>query len=281
MVFRFQPDYRSRSLHQRKMWSDVHIHSHFSPDAHHSIDDLCRRALDLGLGTIAITDHVEWRRQGYGNTDLEGYFEEIWEAQAVYQPSGLTVMSGVELGNPHQYPSRVSALLSIYPFEVVIASLHWLGEDNVHQESIFHGRSPGSVYRRYFLELGALIEGGDFDILAHPDRIFWMGLQLGHPPDLDQIGPLIDAFTKRLASRGLALEFNTKYLDQHPRWNGLALTLLRSYRAAGGTRVVVNSDAHRPEEMGRSFSRAGELLIQAGFSDSAHLIPSAQSALLP
>ena len=45
------------------MLLDCHTHTHNSPDADNkSVADLCRRAVEMGLDTLAVTDHCEANR---------------------------------------------------------------------------------------------------------------------------------------------------------------------------------------------------------------------------
>ena len=280
MVFRFKPEHKFIDLRLNQIWGDFHVHSRFSPDAHHSIDAICRRALALGLEAVAITDHVEWRRRGLGNEDLEGYFEDIQRAKCKYQPLGLHVLSGVEVGNPHDYPRKYSALLSLYPFDVVIASLHWLGEDNIHDDTLFDGKNPDQVYQRYFQEMAGMIQVCDFDILAHPDRIFGTGLRLETPPDLLKLAPWMRRAASSLAQKESLLELNTKYFSQYPDWGKTAAVFLNYFQDAGGSGLVINSDAHTPAEMTRSFQGAQLLLNKLGFNRAGHFLPSTVGALL-
>lgn len=40
---------------------DLHMHSFYSPDSRSKIEAMVKRALDVGLGAIAITDHDSWK----------------------------------------------------------------------------------------------------------------------------------------------------------------------------------------------------------------------------
>ena len=281
MVFRIRPQQHRQDVHSSSLLSDYHLHSHFSPDAHYPIDQLCRQALELGLRSIAATDHIEWRLPGFGNPRPEAYFEELYQARDRYRPLGLTVMSGLEVGNPHDYPRKFSSLLSLFPFDVVVASLHWLGEENIHHTSVFQGEQPQRIYRRYFQELGALIRISDFDVLAHPDRIFWAGVQCGAPPDLVDLEPLIREAWAALAAEGKILELNTKYINRLIGWNELVRRLYRWYQEEGGVKVVINSDAHTPGEIGREFSTARNILAAVGLEEIISLSPAVQGAVFP
>jgi len=61
---------------------DLHIHSRYSPDSNSKVENIIRRADQLGLGAIAITDHNTW----------EGSI-----AAAKAAPESLMIVPGAEL----------------------------------------------------------------------------------------------------------------------------------------------------------------------------------------
>lgn len=247
--------------------TDYHMHSTFSPDGHHSPLELCQQALALGLKEIAITEHAEWhpafRRKGL--PDVAGYFEAIERCRAQFGPLGLTVYAGIELGNPHLYPTEVAELLRAYPFQVRLGSLHWLYGENIHDPRCFAGRKPDDIYADYFVELGRLAQNFEFDILSHFDRILWRGSLLGLPLNLARLEPTIRQTMRLVAQSGRVLELNTTHVALSPGWQADLQTMLTWFHQEGGRRVVVNSDAHRAAEIGRHRAIAASLLEAAGF----------------
>jgi histidinol-phosphatase (PHP family) len=162
--------------------------------------------------------------------------------------------------------------LNQYPFDVIIASLHWLYDENIHVADCFANRDPDQVYADYFTELGRMAAGFEFDVLAHFDRIIWRGTLLGATFDPWSLEPITREALAAVAAHNRALELNTRFLA-HPRnWNQALVTMLRWFRLAGGTRVVVNSDAHRSSELGRNLEIAQALLEEAGFDLPGQLL---------
>ncbi len=247
--------------------TDYHMHSTFSSDGDNLPAVMCQRALDLGLTEIALTEHAEWHpvMPYKGFRHVEAYFEAIAACRAQFGPQGLTVLAGVELGNPHEYADDVLALLADYPFDVTLASLHWLHGQNIHEAPCFAGRTADAVYADYFAELGRMVMNFDFDIVAHFDRILWRGTLVGATLDLERLEPVIRETMAAIARYNRPLELNTTHLDHTPHWNEALVTMLRWFREEGGTQVVVNSDAHRVGEIGRHRDIAQTLLMQAGF----------------
>ncbi|HMT20838.1 MAG TPA: histidinol-phosphatase HisJ family protein [Promineifilum sp.] len=252
-------------MNAQNITTDYHMHSTFSVDGQDTIEALCWRALALGLTEIAVTEHAEWHPRWHGGEfNPDDYFDELNRLKAEFAPRGLTLLSGVELGNPHEFQGRASALVNRYPFDVRIASLHWLYDENIHDASCFAGRDPLDVYADYFTALGHM--AADFsstDVVAHFDRILWRGTLLGatlEPQALE--GTIRDALAT-IAWRGLALELNTRMLNQTPGWRPALVTMLRWFREEGGARVVVNSDAHRVSQMGANLQIARAVLSEA------------------
>lgn len=246
--------------------SDYHMHSTFSVDGQETIEALCWRALALGFTEIAVTEHAEWCARWHGGAlDTDGYFAELERLRREFAPRGLTLYSGVEMGNPHEHQRHASALVAAHPFDVRIASLHWLYGENIHDVSCFAGRDPLDVYADYFSAVGHM--AADFstiDVIAHFDRILWRGTLLGIPFRPQALEGTIRDTLATIAWRGLALELNTRLLNQTPGWRPALVTMLRWFREEGGRRVVVNSDAHRLSQMGANLDLARAVLDDAG-----------------
>lgn len=255
--------------------TDYHMHSTFSPDGNDAPHILCQQALSLGLKAIAITEHAEWHpaynEKGFPRVDA--YFAAMERCRAEFGPRGLTVLTGVELGNPHQFVTEATELVAGYPFDVVIASIHQLNDRNIHLEPCFAGRTADEVYAAYFQEIEQMAINFDFDFLAHFDRIIWRGTMLGRPLKPQGLEPVIRKALAVLVRHGQALELNTRFLDKQPNWNDTIVTVLRWYREEGGRRVFANSDAHYAHQVGRNREIASGLLAEAGFENPTQIIP--------
>ncbi|MCB9137675.1 MAG: PHP domain-containing protein [Caldilineaceae bacterium] len=246
------------------MHTDFHMHSTHSIDGHHSIDAICRQAVNMGLDAIAVTDHVEWISVSPRQfPDYERYFADIEAARTRYGRDGLTVLSGAELGNPHQYPAAAD-LLNAYNFDVVIGSIHWLDGRNIHLSSVFEGRDPYGVYADYFAEMTRMVRLADFHILAHFDRIFMPGVDAFGPVAIARLEGPVRKMLDATVQHGKLLEVNTKLLDSRPGWNETMRTVLGWYREAGGTYVSINSDAHRAQHIGQRQAVGLELAREWG-----------------
>ena len=172
----------------------------------------------------------------------------------------------MEFGNPHEHMEEVADQTSRFPFDIVIASVHWLDDRNIHGSSCFDGANPHDVYAEYFRVMTDMVWTAEYDMLAHFDRIFATGSALYGPPEVEQLEEEIRPVLEALVSRDRVLELNSRFLKAEPGWNDGLVTVLRWYREAGGSRVEINSDAHRTGAIGRNRSIGETLLTDAGFS---------------
>lgn len=246
--------------------SDLHTHTTHSWDARNTPFEMCERAATLGLNAIAFTEHAEWfpRQKGFENPNA--YFADIEQCRADY---ALTVFSGVELGNPHQFEAQAQALIETHPFDILIGSVHWLYDENIHNKRVFRRRDPDEVLRDYFTEMAQMVNNFPLDVVAHFDRILMRAHYSRYSYDILAAENEIRAAFQAIVEHDVILELNSKHLNDRTNWNDDVEEMLRWYRQEGGTQVMVNSDSHDVGQIGRNFPIAAHMLTQLGFQDVA------------
>jgi histidinol-phosphatase (PHP family) len=245
---------------------DTHTHSHHSPDGSADMATMALAAESFGLTGITFTEHAEWYPgdEAYGYLDLGAYFSEVAQVRDRYADR-VAVFSGIELGNPHDFPDEVRALLSGYPFDLAIGSVHWLDDQPGWKPPVF---APGldPTYRRYFEEVVRMVEQAEFDVLGHLDLIRRDSWDLCH--EVLALAPyrdLIEPALRQLVEDGRGLEVNTSGLRKGLPEPVPGSQILQWYRALGGEILVFGSDGHRPEHVGFGFGVARDLALSAGF----------------
>jgi len=248
-------------------WFDTHVHSQFSADTHTSMREQAREALRLGLAGLAFTDHVEWypEDETYHFLNPADYFAEL-EATRAQVNGQLTLLAGLEIGNPQRFPLETAQLLETWPWDFVLGSAHWVGHQRGWVPDFFADGAE-AAYRRYFDELLDLARHGDFDILAHLDIVRRDDWELNRRAlPLEGFADVIRAVLRALIERGKGLEINTSGLA---KGMGMPLpdrTVLRWYRELGGEILVFGSDAHSPQRLAADFAAARELALSVGFA---------------
>jgi histidinol-phosphatase (PHP family) len=255
---------------------DYHMHLRGSANGHegaldHRVEAIrpyVEAARDAGVDEICFTEHVYYFRQTrslwhvpYHTErclyDLEPYVAAILEAKQ----QGLPVKLGLEVDYARGREDEARELLSPYPWDFVLGSVHYIDRLGVDAEPrLTDAVGVGEAWRRYFDELAAAAASGLFDSLSHPDLVKIFGAR----PDRALEEELHEQVVESISAGGVAVEVSTAglhkpvaelYPDPH---------LLKLCRARG-VPATLASDAHEPALVGRDFGRALELLRAAGY----------------
>lgn len=262
-----------------KVIHETHCHSLYSGDVDKtcgaSIDALCETALALGLGSIAITDHLEIH-QTMGHIfpplDHEGIRRDIRAARETYEGK-LEVVYGVELAQACHDLEQTNRTLSRYPYDFIIGSVHAvrgfpdfsdLDYPNVSDEML------KKAWGLYLAEQKELIDFENFDTLAHITYPYRYFKRAGRDALIDIFKKGRDYFEtpfKRIIEKGIALEVNTSGLRQDTGTTFPHTDLIRFYRELGGDMVTVGSDAHYAKDLAADIRPTVLLLKELGFKN--------------
>ncbi len=251
-----------------KITTDLHMHSTFSSDGRASIHEMGTQAAALGLSHIALTEHAEWVPRARPFNRIDSYFYALKTANEQLQTNGLTLLSGVELGNPHWFPNEANQLLASHNFDVILGSVHWMYDTiNIHSSPVFKGRETRAVFADYFAETEKMAATSPINVVAHIDRLWQCATMLGlycHPREIEsEVRAALDA----IIANDIFLELNTKHVSRADYWRIEIATIYRWYAEMGGRYIVVNSDSHAPSEIGRNFDLTINLLEDIGLAE--------------
>ena len=226
----------------------------------------CERAIELGLPAIAFTDHADFVKVHPDQycVDIVGYLDAIDRCRAKF--TGLRILSGVELGEPHWFPKETAAILGAGSLDNVLGSVHCIKLDgetvDASQLRERAGVDFAAATRDYFAEVLAMIEGGQpFETLAHLDypKRYWP--QDGTPYREKDFEAEIRAVLSAAARTGRVLEVNTT----RGRLLCPDIAVVRWWREVGGQAVQYGSDAHDPDKIAEGFPVATQMVEAAGF----------------
>ncbi len=243
---------------------DYHVHTDNSLDCSTPMIVMCERAIEQGIQEIAFTDHFNNHLLDIdlGFYDPKRYFEDVEFCRQRFPR--LKILTAVEIGEPHRWQTRIQRTLAGYSYDVVLGSLHWVGNENVFNENYFRARSPEQAYRDYFAELVRMIEHGGFDILAHVDLPKRLGHHYYGTFETAAFEPEFCAVWQACLKRGIIPEINTKGLRVPSAQLHPTVEALRWYVALGGHSLTFGSDAHHPESIAQDFAAAYACATAAG-----------------
>jgi histidinol-phosphatase (PHP family) len=240
----------------------------------------CARAVELGLPSVAFTDHAEfaafpWAGRPVPNAwrvtvtpdrmlapppfPVVEYLESVQRCRERFP--GLRILSGVELSEPHWHGPAVADLLRRGGFDRVLGSVHALAVGGPVAMPIIDelfAAEPAEMMRTYLAEVTAMIATSDaFAVLAHIDYGVRYWPAAGSPFDPATFEEEFRTALRALAASGRALEINTTL--------PLAPDIVRWWHDVGGDAVAFGSDAHNPMSVARDFEVVAAMAAANGF----------------
>lgn len=250
---------------------DNHLHSDFSADSNMSPESACERAISLGLGGIAFTDHLDFDYPGYEtfeNIDFDKYAIVMQGMKDKYK-SKLKVLKGIEIGiQPHVMEETLEVVKSNF-FDYVLASVHIIEGADPYDRVYYKGKTMHEAYDPYLQKiLYAVKEFPDYDNLGHFEYIIRYADYDDRSLRYINYSDIFDEILKVLISKGKGFEINTGSFREKP---GIVtaefdINILKRYKELGGEIISLGSDAHSLEYVGYKLDYYKEILISTGFS---------------
>lgn len=258
---------------------DYHLHTAVTIDAKMSEKEACERAISLGVGEIAFTNHSMLTEPDYtiSVSDMVEHWKHIQDCQQRY--SELTIRLGLELD---YYPDRedeIAAVIRRYeeaigrPFDIILGAVHHMNgvffSDQSQAPEMYEGADTVRLYRDYFRLASRAVQSGLFDVMAHPDLVKKYTDWLSPRVPFQLYREAAVSFVEALLTSGVGMELNTKGLtlavgEIYPSDDLLGL-YVRQAKARGIEPIItVGSDAHKVADVAAGMSDAAATLRRAG-----------------
>ncbi len=250
--------------------ADYHVHSSFSSDSDTPMEAMVEKAISLGMDRICFTDHMDYDfPETYELTfqfDVDAYFDKLSRVAERYQHD-IKVLKGIELGMMTHLGNRYHKLLSDYPFDFAIASIHLIDRLDPYYPEFWKNKSSKEGLSLYFSSILENIECfQDFDVFGHLDYIIRYAPDKGTGFSMEDYREILDRILKTILSYGKGIEVNTagyKY-GVHPNPHE---DIIRRYLSLGGHILTIGSDGHKPEHFAYDFPRLETVLKNLGVKE--------------
>ncbi len=228
------------------------------------------RELENGIREVGVSEHahrfVEARyiyehlpyTEKWCDSSLEKYIGFMEELKSIYN-----VKIGIEMDYFPEKEDEIRSFLERYNvFDYVLGSVHWLrcgfGFD-IDPNDPRWSNDLEEIFLDYFDRIKRAINSGIFDIIAHLDLIKLWGVPL--PENIDEI---YEDISKVIADSGIVLEINTSGLRRPVKEIYPSLKFLKII-SRYDVPITFGSDAHLPEDAGRSIRDTYTLIKDLGF----------------
>lgn len=255
------------------MLTDYHTHTERGPYTVSWLEKFLDVAKTRGIQEYGVSEHGyrfhqtahlfdnPWTRERR-TEDLDEYMEMVMAARR----AGHQVKFGLELDYIPGTEDALAAFIQSYPFDYVIGSVHWLddfGFDLLEMKQRWENCDLKETYNTYFSILTRMVKTELFDFVGHADVIKVFGYE---PDDI----AFLDDWYKRLAET-----FSKHHAVVEISTAGLRKPVGKLYPAPGllhacfqaNVPILINSDAHRPEDVGADYDRAIAFARQTGYQE--------------
>ncbi len=247
---------------------DYHLHGNFCGHASGELEEYVTVALERGFREIGFSAHLPKvidpdPYHAMLEEDLPRYVNLVHSLQERYR-GRIVIRLGIEADYFEGHEKETKRLLHAYPFDYVLGSVHFLGDWHFTSRvglPRYEKEDPAKVFPRYYELLGRMIETGLFDVAAHADAI--------KREHFLPTGPLEREYretARLLKAGGMAIEVSTAGLRRgagsiYPNEEFLLACL------EADVPVTLGSDAHSPEDVGRDYDKAFEMLNRLGVTE--------------
>lgn len=246
------------------------MHSNYS-DGTSTIEDLVKSAIEKGLTTICITDHMPLPFETYyavGMDKIQIYRDEIDSLGQLYCHK-LTLLKGLEIEYMPEISGWIEPIVDM-GWDFLIVSVHGLLIDNSHYlvnenetefektlDTVFKGDIQ-AFCRQYYHTVQQAVKESRCDIVGHLDVI----KKYNHANKyFDETSfwyqELVEETLDVIKSCHLKMEINTAGLI-HPVHEAYPSPWIITSAIKRGISFVMGSDSHTPETLGQYFATCAE-----------------------
>lgn len=257
------------------MWSNFHTHNQYC-DGKGALKDYLEEALTCGVKTIGFSSHApipfpcKWC---ISNEAFPQYLEEIGSLKPLFP--ALNIYKGLEIDfipgimSPADFSSVLDYTIGSIHFVEQFEGTHW-EIDNTREvfdkglTRIFHGDIRKAITRYYELTR-EMMENTPPDILGHLDKIKVNAKHYAIDESEGWYRDEIDKTLKVIAASKTIVEVNTRGLYKEKSATPYPSPWILERIRDAGISIMLNSDAHHPDDLTREFVPTLSLLSDIGF----------------
>ncbi|ADM68066.1 Histidinol-phosphatase [Paenibacillus polymyxa E681] len=257
---------------------DYHTHHARCGHAIGSLEEYVQQGIRLGLNQLGLSDHMPllhvkpadyYPEMAMPMEELPRYVEECLELKERFKGQ-IDIRVGLEGDYIEGWEREIEDIITAYPWDYVIGSVHFLGEWDVtdfRQVHHWEGRNVLEVYRTYYDAVSKAAATGLYDIMGHLDVIKRFGY---HPKsgEMEELRELERSALSAVARSGRAMELNASGLSK-PCAEMFPSRRMLEEAFSLGIPLTVGSDAHDPAKLSEHLEKARALLYEVGYRELA------------
>ena len=250
-----------------RMPADFHMHTPLCRHATGTPSEYARAALEKNIPEIGFADHNpmpdvfdDWRML---LSELPAYIESVELARQEFPQ--LPIRLGMEVDFIPGQEAWVEKLAGMADWDYFIGSVHYIAPgwdvDNPKLIDRFQEHPVEEIWDLYWRAYVQCIRSGLFDFVGHPDLV----KKFGHRPEGD-LRKYYEPAVNALSETGIAYEINTAGLRK-PAAELYPSRQFVQMAFEAGIPLLINSDAHAPEEVGADSEAARAVAVEIGYPE--------------
>ncbi|WP_311081038.1 histidinol-phosphatase HisJ [Paenibacillus polymyxa] len=257
---------------------DYHTHHARCGHAIGSLEEYVQQGIRLGLDQLGLSDHMPllhvnpadyYPEMAMPMEELPRYVEECLELKERFKGQ-IDIRVGLEGDYIEGWEREIEDIITAYPWDYVIGSVHFLGEWDVtdfRQVHHWEGKQVLEVYRSYYDAVSKAAATGLYDIMGHLDVIKRFGYH-PKPEEEEELRELEHSALSAVARSGRAMELNASGLSK-PCAEMFPSRRMLEEAFSLGIPLTVGSDAHDPVKLSEHLEKARTLLYEVGYRELA------------
>jgi histidinol-phosphatase (PHP family) len=267
------------------MLSNHHTHSYFSDGKNHPREYI-EQAIEKGFNLIGFTEHSPLPfENGFSfKPERKQEYHDLMSGLKQKYAGQIAVYSGMEMDFVPGMSDNFAAIEKEYQTDYLIGSVH-LVNSPVGDELWFIDGPMAEIYdaglrdyfggdirkavTAYYRQVNLMLETQRFDIIGHLDKIKMHNRGRYFSEDEKWYRDLVSETLRLIKEKDIIAEVNTRGIYKK-RSDTIypGIEILKQIKSLG-IKVMVNSDAHQPEEIDGAYLYAFRLLEAAGIDETA------------
>ena len=252
---------------------DLHVHTPYCGHAEGAMEEYVLSAIERGLFEVGFLAHAEVGidppvRSWLEPDALDGYWEEGRALKRKYETQ-ILVTVGLELGLNPKALGKMHQIIVRHPWDRIGLAYHfvhyrgsWLNIGSRSCAPLLKGLDQREITLAYYRGLLSHLTELRPDMICHFDLGRRYMTDFNEDPEVRR---LILRILDVIAGLGAALEVNT---SGYSRFGGpYPAGWIVMEAVARGVELVLGSDSHRPDQVGRHFDEAFQYVLAALASD--------------
>lgn len=261
-------DFNRKGTDKMNRLADYHIHTFFSGDSEAKTDEIVKSAIEKGLSSICITDHLDFDYivdDVLFELDKDKYFEYFENLREEYRDL-LDIRIGIETGLEPDKSKRLDDFINRHNYDFIIGSSHLVNGIDPFYPEYFNGRTDYQAFLEYFESIKTNLKYcKNFDVYGHIDYVVRYSPNKDFNYKVFDYCDIINEILKNLIHNGKGIEINTSGYRSGLSNPNPNTEIIKMYRELGGEIITIGSDAHRPQDIAYNFNKAVEILKGCGF----------------